>query len=166
MQGNPDFAGTRAERADRIKSAHKTTRGYEKTSNPEAKRHGIGGNGAPAYDPEAPVTGFPYYAGDIKPVTLPCGTEITSRSQQRAYEKANGVEFCGHEWTASSDVGKPHWYDEFAAHRRANDKRMARGLPMRRFKCPPKPAEKQERLAVGVGRISYAKDVKRLGATS
>jgi len=45
---------------------------------------------------------------DIKPFSLPDGTEISSRSALRAYEQKHGVKQVGNDWTGSS---KPTWWD-------------------------------------------------------
>jgi len=47
---------------------------------------------------------------DIRPFALPDGTEITSRSNLRAYEQRNGVKQCGGDWTGST---KPTWWDDY-----------------------------------------------------
>ncbi len=93
----------------------------------EAKRLGIGGNGAPEWDPEQPVTGAPFLMRDIEAFALDCGTEITSRSDLRKLERERGVERVGIECTASSDVGRPDWFDEYKEHRREREKAKKRG---------------------------------------
>jgi hypothetical protein len=93
----------------------------------EAKRHGIGGNNAPRFDPDMPVTGFPRVMRDIDSFRLQDGTEITSRSAKRRYEKENGVEFTGVEYTADSDLGKPEWWDEYKDHRKDRNKALKKG---------------------------------------
>lgn len=50
------------------------------------------------------------FVPDIKPFTLPDGTEITSRSSLRAYEQKHGVKQCGNDWTGST---KPAWWDQY-----------------------------------------------------
>lgn len=45
---------------------------------------------------------------DIKPFSLPDGTQITSRSALRDYEQKHGVRQCGDDWTGST---KPQWWD-------------------------------------------------------
>lgn len=49
---------------------------------------------------------------DIKPFVAQDGTEISSRSKLRAYERANGVKQCGDDWTGST---KPVWWDRWKA---------------------------------------------------
>ena len=93
----------------------------------DASRHGIGGNRPPSFDPEMPVTGFPMVVRDIDSFTAQDGTEITSRSQKRRYERENGVEFTGVEYTADSDIGKPDWWDEYKDHRKDRQKARKRG---------------------------------------
>jgi hypothetical protein len=96
---------------------------------------GIGDNNPPPYDPERPVTGFPMVLRDIATFSLPCGTEISSRSGLRAYQRDHGVEQTGIEWTAGSDnADKPAWFDEYKEHRKENTKRVKSGKAKRKFR--------------------------------
>lgn len=164
MKVNPAWASSTAERRDRIRSASRTTVGWRKPAETKAEtdRHGIGGNNPPEYDPEAPVTGFPAVMRDVAPFRMQDGTEITSRSKLRDYERAHNVEQVGLEWTASSDVGRPWWWDEFKAHRRENEKRVRAGKPPIPFKQPKKPGKKVETIAVSTEGVHCAKTMRML----
>jgi hypothetical protein len=56
-----------------------------------------------------PLNAGPSFVPDIQPFTTTDGVEITSRSQLRAYEIANGVRQVGNDWSGSE---KPRWWDE------------------------------------------------------
>lgn len=47
---------------------------------------------------------------DIQPFKTQDGTEITSRSNLRAYERKHGVKQVGTDWTGSA---KPQWWDAY-----------------------------------------------------
>jgi hypothetical protein len=126
-------------------------------------RHGIGGNGAPAYDPDAPVTGFPMVLRDIEAFSTQDGTEITSRSKLREYCSKNQVEQCGLENTAESDRGgKSHHHDAYKAHRRERERAVKRGTAQPpKFTLPPKPKKKEYPLIVGGSRGGYDKKTRQ-----
>jgi hypothetical protein len=131
----------RAERIDRETSRRgiRTVHGWQAVKRDgytvKTNRHGIGGNSPPEWDPEAPVTGAPMVLRDITPISLPCGTEISSRSGLRAYQRDHGVEQTGMEWTAGSDnADKPAWFDEYKEHRKDNTKRVKAGKAKRKFR--------------------------------
>jgi hypothetical protein len=161
MRVDPTWAASTAERKDRIKSASRTTHGWRKPS--EDKRRGIGGNNPPAYDPDAPVTGFPGVMRDIEPFRLQDGTEITSRSKLREYQSAHQCEQVGVEWTASTDgQGKPWWFEQYKAHRRENEKRRKVGKPTIKWVQPEKPKKKAEKIAVSSKGVHCAKTLRKL----
>lgn len=126
---------SRDERIDRARSAARITMGmpsnYDEIFRPEKwvppvkeektqDRHGIGGNGAPDWDWEAKGPPRPYIMGDMKPVSFDGKTEITSRSQLRAFEAEHGVKQCGLEWTGSDK--EPDWFGEYKEKRRWREK--------------------------------------------
>ena len=116
----------RAERIDRARHASgtRTVHGWRRPApDPEEKRHGIGGNNPPEYDPEAPVTGFPMVLRPMEPVVLD-GKEITCRGQERDFCRANGVERTGLEWTGDE---KPGWWDEYKDNRRERERAARKG---------------------------------------
>lgn len=105
-------------------------------------RHGVGGNNPPAYDPEAPVTGFPMLMRDISPVSLDGQSELTSRSQVREFEREHGVERTGLDYSGSE---KPAWWDEYKDNRQERDKRKRQGKAGPKPFLPHKPGTKKER---------------------
>jgi hypothetical protein len=93
----------------------------------DAARHGIGGNNAPRYDPDQPVTGFPSVVRDIAPFDAGDGTEISSRSKLRAFEKERGVKQVGLEWSGDSDVPRCPVWDDYKDHRKERERQLAKG---------------------------------------
>jgi hypothetical protein len=159
---------SRAEREERIAYARRGKRSItvpkarDLDEEAYARRSGVGGNGAPRYDPDAPVTGFPYVMGDIKPFRFDDGTEITSRSGLREYQRRNQVEQIGLDWSASSDVGKPWWFDQYKAHRRENEKRTKQGKKPVKWTQPEKPKTKAEKIAVSTKGVHDAKTMRKI----
>lgn len=66
----------------------------------------------------------PFLMRQMAPVSLDGKSELTCRSQVRAFELANGVERTGLEWTGDE---KPKWFDEYKANRREREKRAKQG---------------------------------------
>lgn len=97
-------------RAERIKHSQRSYHGWRKSAADKAmeKHTGIGSNGAPDWDPEAPPTKF-MVLRDIKPFTTQEGVHITSRSKLRAYEQATGTKQSGNDWTGPE---KPAFHDQ------------------------------------------------------
>lgn len=96
-------------RAERIKHASKSHFGWRApAADDDAKRHTIGGNAPPQYDPDAPPTKF-MVLRDIDPFTTQEGRHITSRSKLRAYESETGTKQSGNDWTGPE---KPAFHDE------------------------------------------------------
>jgi hypothetical protein len=48
------------------------------------------------------------FMADMRPIDLPGGKQLTSRSQLREHEARYGVKQCGDDWTGSE---KPVWWD-------------------------------------------------------
>lgn len=164
MKVDQAWASSTDERVDRVKHSHRRSFGwrrdvFEGTGLPREKRMEIGGNNPPPFDPDQEVTGFPSVLSDVKPFTLQDGTEITSRSQLREYQSAHKVEQVGLEYTGEE---KPHYWDEYKAHRRENEKRAKAGKPLLKWKTPPKPKKKAEKIAVSYQGVHCAKTMRKL----
>lgn len=155
---DPAWAATKAERVDRIRSQSRSTHGWRRPAD-DSKRHSIGGNNPPKYDPDKPVTGFPGVMRDVAPFRMQDGTEITSRSQLRDYQRDHQCEQIGVDWSGAE---KPHWFDQYKAHRIENEKRVKAGKKPVKWVAPAKPKPKAETIAVSTKGIHCAKTLKKL----
>jgi hypothetical protein len=161
MTYKPEWGSSRVEREERARYAKKGKRSHsipkERDLEEEAFQKRSGHNDW-KWDPEAPVTGAPYYKRDIQPFKMGDGTEISSRSSLRDYQRAHQVEQVGLEWTGEA---KPHWWDAHQDHTKDKRRLAKKGIAVPDFKVT-KPQRKQEKIAVTSRGVVDAKSVRSL----